>query len=424
MQLDHTGIRPERSRDAELGAQATIELLPGLFEVWLNACSFWRPDRIVDSAWIEHAPFAFWLIGALRPKTLVELGTQGGYSYFSFCQAVDRLGLDTRCFAIDTWQGDDHAGFYGEEVFDEVDRYNQRRYSAFSNLVRSTFSEAAPNFSDRSVDLLHIDGRHFYADVKEDFETWRGKLSDASVVLFHDINVRDRDFGVYRLWEELQQLYPFFTFVHGHGLGVLGTGPNLPPAVRSLLTEDNRKTEIRDAYARLGAAITAELSNEHLANERDQAKALADKHRSGAEATEKAKAETERLRKERDRLQSARASASNLVRQQMRVIGHLQREAGNHLKRNAELKKAQDKEKKAYEAGLAKLKQEKTVSPDMELKLAKLKQQKMDLQEELNSLKMQNKMLQRQVSEFEGSSSWRITRPLRAVSGWLRRTRP
>ena len=86
---------------------------------------------MIDSSWIEHAPFAFWLVSALRPKTLVELGTHHGYSYFSFCQAVDKLGLDTRCFAIDTWRGDEHAGFYGEEVFAAVDDYNRRKYSRF-----------------------------------------------------------------------------------------------------------------------------------------------------------------------------------------------------------------------------------------------------------------------------------------------------
>jgi len=104
--------------------------------------SFWMPELMISSGWIAHAPFAFWLTEVLQPKTLVELGTHHGYSYFAFCQAVQRLELDTRCYAIDNWEGDEHTGFYGEEVFHKVKDYNDSRYSSFSRLIRSTFDGA------------------------------------------------------------------------------------------------------------------------------------------------------------------------------------------------------------------------------------------------------------------------------------------
>jgi len=52
---------------------------------------------------------------APKPRTLFELGTNNGVSYSAFCQAVLRKGFDTRCYAVDTWKGDDQAGSYGEE---------------------------------------------------------------------------------------------------------------------------------------------------------------------------------------------------------------------------------------------------------------------------------------------------------------------
>src|SRR5215475_12672954 len=77
----------------------------------------WTPEREAASAWIEHVPFAFWLVDVLRPRKIVELGTYNGVSYSAMCQAVKTLGMATSCFAIDTWKGDEHAGFYEEDVY-------------------------------------------------------------------------------------------------------------------------------------------------------------------------------------------------------------------------------------------------------------------------------------------------------------------
>jgi len=250
------------NRGSNQKAEALIAgTLQGLDKAFSRA-SFWPINNVLtDSAWLEHGPFAFWLIDALRPQTFVELGTHSGFSYFAFCQAVQRLEIETRCYAVDTWKGDEHSGQYSEAVFESVRTYNDKNYSAFSNLVRSTFDEASTHFRDGMVDLLHIDGRHFLEDVEHDFETWRPKLSDRAVVIFHDTNVRERGFGVYKLWETLCTSYPSFEFFHGHGLGVLGVGKELPTAIRAMF--DLTKSEagasaVREVYARLGAAVQAE----------------------------------------------------------------------------------------------------------------------------------------------------------------------
>ena len=175
------------------------------------------------TAWLEHGPFATWIVRRHKPRRIVELGTHYGFSYFSMCETVAQDQLGTECYAVDTWVGDEHAGLYGAEVYEAVVAENEK-YEAFSRLIRKTFLEALNDIEDGSVDLLHIDGRHFYADVVADFESWIVKLAPSAVVMFHDTEVRERGFGVYKHWAELSKNHPSFNFQHGHGLGVLAWG--------------------------------------------------------------------------------------------------------------------------------------------------------------------------------------------------------
>ena len=243
---------PALSVSAELAA-------PNQFRPLALPSMFWKPNYLKPElpAWIGHIPFAFWIIEALTPSTFVELGTHYGNSYFAFCQAVDRLGLSTACFAVDTWKGDEHAGFYGDEVFAAVNTYNANNYSGISTLVRSTFDEALPHFEDGTIDLLHIDGHHTFEAVRHDFETWLPKLSKRAIVLFHDTNVRFGSFGVNKYFAKLKAEYPWFEFNHSHGLGVLGIGSEQPENVKHLFhTADSASATgaLHQIFARLGQA--------------------------------------------------------------------------------------------------------------------------------------------------------------------------
>ena len=72
------------------------------------------------SPWSGHRQFAYDLVTFLKPQRIVELGTHYGCSFFAFLQACKNHQLSTQVVAIDCWEGDEQAGFYGDEVINTV----------------------------------------------------------------------------------------------------------------------------------------------------------------------------------------------------------------------------------------------------------------------------------------------------------------
>jgi len=259
--MDQSGMNDARSQRTILSTLADAQILP------IGSYAYLRPRYLKQSAWIEHIPFAFWLTEALRPSLMVELGTHWGTSYFAFCQALEKLDIGAQAFAVDRWTGDEHAGAYGGEVYQYVKDYNEDNYGIFSTLMKKNFDDANEYFADGSIDVLHIDGFHSYEAVRNDFDKWLPKISNRGVVLLHDTNVRERNFGVFRLFEELREKYPVFEFFHGHGLGVVGVGGHLPERLRLLLDAEHQNGLRRDVqllFSSLGKACLDSYDNKEL----------------------------------------------------------------------------------------------------------------------------------------------------------------
>lgn len=181
-------------------------------------------EKFQDIAWpwAGHKYFAYDLIRNKRPERVVELGTFRGTSLFSFAQAIKDENLNTELCGIDTWQGDEHSGFYGDDIYNGVQGIRKEFYKKQEiKLIRKTFDEAINEFSDKTIDILHIDGLHTYDAVKHDFENWFSKVKDDGIILFHDIMVTRDDFGVYKFWSEIKNEFKVMEFEYSYGLGVL-----------------------------------------------------------------------------------------------------------------------------------------------------------------------------------------------------------
>lgn len=240
-------------------------------EALVSALNF-EPKRICEpTGWVPHIPVAATLVYGIKPKVIVELGTHSGNSYFAFCQAVQESGLQAHCYAVDTWHGDAQAGIYDDLVYQQVLKYNESNYSNFSKLLRMTFNEAAAQFPDESIDLLHIDGLHTYEAVAEDYATWSPKVRKGGVIVFHDVCVRSGDYGVWKLWNEIKEKNTHtLTLLHSFGLGVLVK--DAPQGVEapflSDLTKKSKSALWQSLFAKSGENILAmrEVEKSRLLN--------------------------------------------------------------------------------------------------------------------------------------------------------------
>jgi GT2 family glycosyltransferase/glycosyltransferase involved in cell wall biosynthesis len=382
---------------------------------------FWPAERLgTASAWWQHVPFAQWLIYVSRPRLLVELGSHGGVSYAALCNAVKRVDSDARCFAVDTWQGDEQAGFYDESVFESLRQFHAARFASFSQLLRCTFDEARERFEDGSIDLLHIDGLHTYKSVRHDFENWRATLSDRAIVLFHDTNERQANFGVWRLWAELRQQYPSFEFLHGHGLGVLCVGTKAPDELRHLCElPPHEAAVLRQRIAMFGerwdyanqvsvAEADAALSQAALSKACAEVERWSEDARDAREATNSAQQQVAELAHKADAADRRVAELTRQADATKQTIAELIREADAAKQRAVELTHEADAAKQTIAELIREADAAKQAVVELTRKAAEMGPRLADVTQELHVTKLQ-------LDSLLNSTAWLVTFPLRQV---------
>lgn len=215
---------------------------------------FWRPKYLAESKWLEHIPFYFWLVEAQQPELVFEPEITSGVTYFSICQAVDKLNLDTQCIATTNQESN---------FLPKINQYNHENYREFSVIDSEGAKEKLLDLPDNSVDILVLKNSHSFIYDKDQMDRWQKKLSDRAVVLIHGTQNKE----IKPLCRNLKETYKTIEFVHGGGLLVVCFGDQQSPVMSSFFQQNNSlssKRLMQNIYSRLGSACSESWLNETL----------------------------------------------------------------------------------------------------------------------------------------------------------------
>ena len=194
---------------------------------------FWRPRLLQNAAWTIHVPFAFWLVETCRPRRIVELGLGKGVSYFAFCQAVDKLGIEARCTGIDHWEGDRFTR-PDPDAGATPRRHNEQLYQEFSDLVSADLIGAEARFPDETVDLLHVDVALTPPVIDSLLHDWPRKLSHRAVVALHGTRTRCETPEAADFLARIRARHRTFEIEDGEGLTLALIGTEQPERLARL----------------------------------------------------------------------------------------------------------------------------------------------------------------------------------------------
>lgn len=181
----------------------------------------------VKSAWRSH----FWLLTPLirimRPEIILELGTDRGFSLLTFLAGTK--GEYGKIYGIDSYGSilENDPGFKnGLKRYRILLDTKQKFIDTFGIKLDTTeikvnlFSKARSFFDNKKIDILHIDGRHEYECVKEDYELYKDLVDlNEGLIVFHDVLRKTNDFGVYKLFNSIESKK--FWLYHHSGLGIV-----------------------------------------------------------------------------------------------------------------------------------------------------------------------------------------------------------
>lgn len=213
---------------------------------------FWRPRFIADTPLMQHVPFLFWLVGAVRPRNIAVCGSGNGVASFALCQAMDKLNIAGRCLGIGFWPPE--AAGKASRVPAALSDHAQLLYDDMlqwrcESSARGALAAIAPN----CLDLLFIDAGDLPKGDLPLAEEWLAALRPDGVLVVH--GYLPAEDGQADALQALAGGRPTICLGDGRGLVVLPHGDEPPARLRALLEVSEQgvlPAEIEMFFRRLG----------------------------------------------------------------------------------------------------------------------------------------------------------------------------
>jgi Methyltransferase domain len=158
--------------------------------------------------WGSHHPLFGELIGLLKPRIIVELGTWKGASAIHMAQQAKRRGVRTEIICVDTWLGSAGTLLRKDETFRALRHrhgYPQLYFQFLANVLHTRTEDVIlplPQTSDNAArileefdvrpNLVYLDAAHDGRSVGRDLETYFPLLREPCALLGDDFLHRQR----------------------------------------------------------------------------------------------------------------------------------------------------------------------------------------------------------------------------------------
>lgn len=164
----------------------------------------------------------------LQPRTILEIGTEKGGTFFCFCKLAP---ADATLVSIDLPAGLFGGGYpeWRIPIYQAFAQPGQTLHFVRGNShAPETLEKLKTILGGRQIDFLFIDADHTYEGVKKDFEMYGPLVRKGGIVAFHDIVAYPKEYDnqVSVFWNEIKNRYRFEEFVRDWnqrwgGIGVL-----------------------------------------------------------------------------------------------------------------------------------------------------------------------------------------------------------
>jgi len=168
------------------------------------------------------------VLGELKPKTILEIGTANGGTLFLFSHVAPE---DATIISIDLPGGKFGGGYpkWRGVLYKSFALPGQKIHLLRADShKRETLEQVKAILGGREIDLLFIDGNHTYEGVKKDFETYSPLVKEGGIIAFHDIVLGPEENvgGVPEFWRKVKDSYESKEIVedwsqNGYGIGVI-----------------------------------------------------------------------------------------------------------------------------------------------------------------------------------------------------------